>query len=97
VLISRYTWWLSGFATGLALFVEDERRRAELAMYVIPKALESLWVVARGRGLVFRTGNWGESVLAAVGMGMIMTIYQNDPHHLSGLVRRILYQFIGPN
>ncbi|KAJ7229186.1 hypothetical protein GGX14DRAFT_417016 [Mycena pura] len=97
VLISRYTWWLSGFATGLALFLEDERRRAELAMYVIPKALESLWVVARGRGLVLRTGNWGESVLAAIGMGMIMTIYQNDPHHLSGLVRRILYQFIGPN
>lgn len=22
---------------------------------------------------------------------------QNDPQHLSGLVRRILYQFIGPN
>jgi hypothetical protein len=23
--------------------------------------------------------------------------YQNDPQHLSGLFRRILYQFIGPN
>jgi hypothetical protein len=22
---------------------------------------------------------------------------KNDPHHLSGFVRRILYQFIGPN
>ena len=23
--------------------------------------------------------------------------YQNDPQHLSGLVRKILYQLIGPN
>ncbi|KAJ7126249.1 hypothetical protein C8R44DRAFT_122869 [Mycena epipterygia] len=97
VLISKGTWWLSGFATGLALLIEDRRRRAELAMYVLPKGLESLWIAARGRGLVWRTGNWGEGVLAAGGMGMVMTIYQNDPQHLSGLVRKILYQFIGPN
>ena len=27
----------------------------------------------------------------------VQSTYQNDPQHLSGLVRRILYQFIGPN
>jgi hypothetical protein len=115
VLISRGTWWLCGLSTGLALLIEDPRRRAELAMYVLPKGLESLWVAARGQGLALRTGNWGEGVLAGLGMGMVMvrnarffrnanlmewdgqTIYQNDPQHLSGLVRRILYQFIGPN
>ncbi|KAJ7047980.1 hypothetical protein C8F01DRAFT_1009659, partial [Mycena amicta] len=72
VLISRYTWWLSGLVTGFALLLEDERRRAELAMYTLPKGLESLWIVARGRGLVGRTGNWGEGVLAAIGTGMVM-------------------------
>ncbi|KAJ6588659.1 hypothetical protein B0H19DRAFT_1100514 [Mycena capillaripes] len=97
VLISKGTWWFAGFATGLALLIEDRRRRAELAMYVLPKGLESLWVVLRGHGLIWHTGNWGEGVLAGVGMGMVMTIYQNDPQHLSGLVRKILYQFIGPN
>ncbi|KAJ7172550.1 hypothetical protein C8R46DRAFT_154462 [Mycena filopes] len=97
ILISKGTWWFSGFATGLALLIEDRRRRAELAMYVLPKGLESLWAVARGHGFVRHTGNWGEGVLTGVGMGMVMTIYQNDPQHLSGLVRKILYQFIGPN
>ncbi|KAJ7691575.1 hypothetical protein B0H17DRAFT_934866 [Mycena rosella] len=97
VLIHRGTWWLCGLSTGLALLIEDRRRRAELAMYVLPKGLESLWLTARGHGLVWRTGNWGEGVLAGVGMGMVMSIYQNDPQHLSGLVRKILYQFIGPN
>ncbi|KAF8126436.1 hypothetical protein K438DRAFT_1890618 [Mycena galopus ATCC 62051] len=129
VLISKGSWWFSGFATGLALLLEDRRRRAELAMYVLPKGLESLWVVARGHGLIWHTGNWGEGVLAGLGMAMVMvrfcfcsffsctpsllcplsaceltltifwrqTTYQNDPQHLSGLIRKILYQFIGPN
>lgn len=97
VLIFRYTWWLCGLSTGLALLIEDERRRAELAMYVLPKGLESLWVAARGQGLVRSTGNWGEVALTGLGMGMVMTIYQNDPQHLSGLIRKVLYQFIGPN
>ncbi|KAJ7211172.1 hypothetical protein GGX14DRAFT_623662 [Mycena pura] len=97
LLISKGSFWVPGFLAGLALLIEDRRRRAELAMYVLPKGLESLWVTARGRGLVFRTGNWGESVLTGLAMGMVMSIYQNDPEHLSGIVRRIMYQFIGPN
>ncbi|KAJ6570916.1 hypothetical protein DFH09DRAFT_1153350 [Mycena vulgaris] len=96
-LISKPSFWVPGFLAGLALLIEEPRRRAELAMYVLPKGLESAWVAARGRGLVFRTGNWGESALTGMAMGMVMSIYQNDPQHLSGLVRKILYQFIGPN
>lgn len=96
-LISKPSFWMGGLLSGLSLFVEARRRRGELAMYVLPKGLESVWVMARGKGLVFRTGDFGEALLTATGMGMVMSIYQNDPEHLSGLVRRILYQFIGPN
>lgn len=97
VLISKPSFWVGGFLAGLSLFVEEKRRRSELAMYVLPKGLQSAWVMARGKGLVFGTGKFGEPLLTAIGMGMVMSIYQNDPQHLSGLVRRILYQFIGPN
>ena len=41
-------------------------------MYVLPKGLESAWVMARGKRLVPRTGQYGEAVLSAVGMGMVM-------------------------
>ena len=41
-------------------------------MYVLPKALESAWVMARGKGWVFRTGKWGETILTALGMAMVM-------------------------
>lgn len=97
LLISKGSFWFLGLMSGLSLFVEAKRRRGELAMYVLPKGLESVWIMARGKGWVFKTGNWGEGLLTALGMAMVMSTYQNDPQHLSGLVRRILYQFIGPN
>ncbi|KAF8885816.1 hypothetical protein BD779DRAFT_1442157 [Infundibulicybe gibba] len=96
LLVSRASFWIPGFMAGLALFIEEKRRRAELAMYVLPKGLESVWRTARGRGWV--RGGWGgDRALTALGMAMVMSAYQNDPQHLSGFVRRILYQFIGPN
>jgi len=97
LLISKWSFWFGGLLSGLALFIEERRRRSELAMYVLPKGLESAWAAARGHGWVFKTGNYGESILTAIGMGMVMSTYQNDPQHLSGLVRRVMYQFIGPN
>lgn len=60
VFISKFSFWLVGLVTGLSLFVEEKRRREELAMYVLPKALESAWVMARRKGLVFKTGEFGE-------------------------------------
>ncbi|KAG1794654.1 uncharacterized protein HD556DRAFT_1236496 [Suillus plorans] len=95
--LSKYSYGLGGLFGALSLLVEEKRRRGELAMYVLPKGMESAWLTARGKGWVFHTGQFGEMILAAIGMSMVMSIYQNDPHHLSGLVRRILYQFIGPN
>ncbi|KAI9462039.1 hypothetical protein F5148DRAFT_238704 [Russula earlei] len=96
-LVSKPSYWLAGMLSGLSVLIEAKHRRGELAMYVLPKGLESAWVAARGKGLVFRTGKHGNALLTAIGMGMVMSTYQNDPQHLSGFVRRILYQFIGPN
>lgn len=94
--MSRVSWWLSGAISGFALLVEEKRRRAELTMYVLPRGLESTWCMLKGKGwLPIIPG--GESLLCSLGMGMIMSTYQYDPEHLSGLIRRVLYQFIGPN
>ena len=35
--------------------------------------------------------------VALVVSWLISLVLQNDPQHLSGLVRRVLYQFVGPN
>ena len=41
-------------------------------MYVLPKALESAWRTARGRGWAPPTRGVGEVMLTAAGMGMVM-------------------------
>ncbi|KII94245.1 hypothetical protein PLICRDRAFT_100242 [Plicaturopsis crispa FD-325 SS-3] len=90
IWLSKYYYWLAGFATCLSMFVEEKKR----PMYVLPKALESLWNNGRKRGHVpFIPG--GEVILASGALAMVMGTYQRDPASLSGLVRSILYQFIG--
>jgi len=96
-LVGRGSFWVLAFSVGMSLFVEEPRRRAELAMYVLPRGLESAWSMMRNRGYVPLSVPFGDAVLSSVGMSMVMATYQNDPEHLSGLVRRVLYQFVGPN
>ncbi|KAF5385411.1 hypothetical protein D9757_005387 [Collybiopsis confluens] len=83
-LISKYSFFVPGLFSGLALFIEEKRRRPELAMYVLPKGLESLWIVAMGKVGLKKWKN-SETVLMAIGMAMVMSTYQNDPQHLSDL------------
>ncbi|KAH9971376.1 hypothetical protein BGW80DRAFT_1322127 [Lactifluus volemus] len=80
-LVSKPTFWLNGLLGGLAVLIEAKHRRGELAMYVLPKGLESAWVAARGKGLVFRTGKHGSALLTAIGMGMVMSTYQVSTTH----------------
>ncbi|GAA97764.1 hypothetical protein E5Q_04443 [Mixia osmundae IAM 14324] len=94
ILGHRYCYWGYGFATSAAMFIEEKRRRGELAMYVLPRALESVWSVARSRSWVPLIPG-GEVVLTSTGLAMVMSAYHHDPARLSGLVRMLLYQFIG--
>jgi len=62
-VVSRPAHWLGGAIMGLALLVEAKQRRGELAMYALPKGLESAWVALRGRGLVLHTGKYGNPLV----------------------------------
>jgi hypothetical protein len=62
-VLSRPAQWIGGVVTGLSLFVEAKHRRGELAMYALPKGLESAWVTLRGRGLVLHTGKYGNPLV----------------------------------
>ncbi|KAF9258552.1 hypothetical protein L218DRAFT_1080377 [Marasmius fiardii PR-910] len=95
VLTSKSSYYIPGILAGLSVLVEEKHRREELAMYVFPKALESVWLTVGLGGRV--PPLCAEVVLAVLGMGMVMNTYQNEPKRLSGLVRKVLYQFVGPN
>ena len=68
LLTSKGSFAALGFLAGLSLFIEDPRRRAELAMYVLPKSLESAWSSARGKGYVMRTGELGDALVSGISM-----------------------------
>ena len=65
LLIAKGSFWLGGVLAGAALLLEARHRRPELAMYVLPKALESVWRMARGRGLVAGPARYGEGIVRA--------------------------------
>ncbi|GAA6061716.1 hypothetical protein JCM10212_004948 [Sporobolomyces blumeae] len=94
IVLHKSYYWFSGFATCLSLFIEEKKRRRELAMYVLPRGLESLWSTLRQKSYVpFVPG--GEVLLTSMGLAMVMSTYQRNPASLSGLVRSVLYQFVG--
>lgn len=64
LLVSKASFFVGGLLSGLSLFVEEKRRREELAMYVLPKGLESAWVMARGKGWVFGMGRYGDALVS---------------------------------
>ncbi|PWN52354.1 hypothetical protein IE53DRAFT_4089 [Violaceomyces palustris] len=96
LLLSHSMKWIAGFLTCLSLFVEHSRRRAELAAYVLPKGMESAWSIGRKKAWVpFVPG--GDLLLSSLGMSLVMGTYAQNPEHLSGIVRRVVYQFVGRN
>lgn len=86
--------WAFGFATCLSLLVEHSRRRTELAMYVLPKGMESAWSVARKRKWIPLVPG-GDVLLTGTALSLLMGTYSQNPKHLSGFVRRVLYQLVG--
>ncbi|KAJ2830505.1 hypothetical protein FBU31_002474 [Coemansia sp. 'formosensis'] len=86
----------AGLLSGLSVLVEAPSRRVELAMYCFLRALESGWDV----GVKL---NWwanvrhGEVALFSAAMGVLMTIYQNDPTTIGLTYHSVLTRIFGRN
>jgi len=94
---SKYLYWLAGFVCSYAsIFFEDKRRRTELALYVLPKALKSFYEICYQRKWIIRVQHF-EVIMASFAMGVIMSFYQDEPDVLSSFVRKVMYQFFQKN
>jgi hypothetical protein len=82
-LISKTSFGVAGFLCGLSLFVEEKRRREELAMYVLPKALESAWLAARGKGWVMKTGDYGEVLVSNNVLFLFVIFFMDEDYSLT--------------
>jgi len=81
---------------GVSIFIEEKKRRSELALYVLPKAMQSLYEIMYQRKLMFKMKHF-EVIMCSMAMGVIMAFYQHEPEVLSSFVRKIMYQFFQKN
>ncbi|KAF9977993.1 hypothetical protein BGZ73_004118 [Actinomortierella ambigua] len=94
---SKYLYWLFGFTcSGAAIMVEQESRRAELAMYVLPKAAESLYKILYRKNWIKGVKHW-EVMMFSCAMSLIMSFYQQEEQVLSPFVTKLIYHILGKN
>ncbi|KAJ3394491.1 ATP-binding cassette, sub-B (MDR TAP), member 8 [Lobulomyces angularis] len=61
-----------------SIFLEKKGRRSELAMYVLPKGVASLYLVLLNRGYLIKVKHF-DTILHSLAMGTIMSFYQTEP------------------
>jgi len=85
----RAIYWLAGVVSSLAIFLEKKSRREELGLYVVPRAIDSLWLLSGARGIPK-----GEILLYAVSIGCLVHCYEFSPSCLSSLIGSIFKRVI---
>ncbi|KAL1930409.1 hypothetical protein VTP01DRAFT_10571 [Rhizomucor pusillus] len=94
---SKYLYGLFGFVcSASSIFLEEKKRRGELAMYCLPIALKSFYQIAYQRKWIIRIKHF-EVMMTSVAMAIIMSFYQEEPDILSSFVRKIMFQIFGRN
>lgn len=48
----KLVYWVAGALSGLSVLLEKKARRGELALYVLPRAADSLWYILVNRHLL---------------------------------------------
>lgn len=71
-----------------AIFIEAKHRRSELAMYVFPKAVHSLYLTATSKKLIPSTPMM-DVAFFSVAFGVLMHFFENKKH-LSPMVTKVL-------
>eukprot|EP00941_MAST-03F_sp_MAST-3F-sp1_P006037 g6037.t1 len=79
---------------GLSILIERKSRRSALALYVLPRALQSLWCKAQSHGFV-RSVKHGEVGLLAIAMAIIMHTYEHHPKRVRPSVHRLAQWLFG--
>ncbi|KAI9338491.1 hypothetical protein BDR26DRAFT_803613 [Obelidium mucronatum] len=87
-------YFLGCLASGSSIFLEKKHRRAELAIYCLPKGLQSLFLVLQKRQWVFHVPG-SETALCCLSMGVLMSFYQCESKAMSPFVVKIFDKVLG--
>ncbi|KAH7445077.1 hypothetical protein KP509_02G105500 [Ceratopteris richardii] len=89
----KLIYWFAGAIAALAVLLEKKSRRSELALYVLPRAADSLWYILVNRQLLPNI-KYAEVVLFCLCMGGIMCFHEHEPDMMAPLLRGIIKSFM---
>ncbi len=90
--IDRYNVMMSALICTFAILFEPSHRRTELALYLIPKFLEVIYMFLQKKGFL-RTFEYGEVILFSIAMGIIMYFFQNKDFTLNSTYLYLFKRF----
>ncbi|CAI0417364.1 unnamed protein product [Linum tenue] len=86
-------YWVAGGLSALSVLFEKKSRRAELALYVLPRAGDSLWYILVNRHLLPKLKN-AEVALFCACMGGIMYYLEYEPDTMAPFLRGLIRRFL---
>jgi hypothetical protein len=93
---NQITYSLLALFASSTIFIEASSRRGELALYLAPRTLESLWNLMKKYGFPLRIKNF-EVVLFGLAMAFLSYFLYNDDKHIKPTYRSSLRHILGVN
>ncbi|ESR50279.1 hypothetical protein CICLE_v10031244mg [Citrus x clementina] len=89
----KLVFWVAGALSALSVLLEKKARRGELALYVLPRAGDSLWYILVNRHLLPDVKN-AEVALFCACMGGIMYYLEYEPDTMAPFLRGLIRRFL---
>ncbi|CAK9188028.1 unnamed protein product [Ilex paraguariensis] len=89
----KLVYWVAGGLSALSVLLEKKARRGELALYVLPRAGDSLWYILVNRHLLPNIKN-AEVAMFCACMGGIMYYLEHEPDTMAPFLRGLIRRFL---
>ncbi|KAL5724054.1 hypothetical protein ACHQM5_007364 [Ranunculus cassubicifolius] len=89
----KLAYWVAGGLAALSVLLEKKARRGELALYVLPRAGESLWYILVNHRLLPDIKH-AEVALFCMCMGGIMYYIEHEPDTMAPFLRGLIRRFL---
>jgi hypothetical protein len=93
---TRLNWAITSTLPPLAIFIEARVRRYELTLYLLPRALESVWNIMKKNGFPLRI-KYFEVALFGLAMGILSYFIHNDDKNVKSSYKSSLKLIFGTN
>ncbi|CAG9314937.1 unnamed protein product [Blepharisma stoltei] len=91
---TRLNWLLITPLASLSILIENPGRKTELTLYLLPRAIETIWNMLRSRKWVFRIPYF-EVFLMGLAMGTLTYFLNNEPEYIKPTYRSTLTHLFG--